>query len=142
MGVHTMLSSILILLAFGVFASTSDGPWEAGPFQPKHKFYNRFLINGLDHELDVWAPDGAGTFPVIYFLGGLGGIIPGIAYDTVMKRIASHGCIVMDPWVLISNPNDTDTFLWDRQESGQSYLQRFHGWRDCVIPECYSNWGL
>ena len=50
------------------------------------RFYNRFLINGLNHELDVWAPVGAGTFPVIYFLGGLGGIIPGIAYDTVMKR--------------------------------------------------------
>jgi len=107
-----MLSSVIFLLAFGAFAATSDGPWEAGPFEPRHKFYNRFLINGLNHELDVWAPDGPGTFPVIYFLGGLGGIIPGIAYDTVMKRIASYGYIVMDPWILISNPNDNYQGEW------------------------------
>merc|ERR1719184_658956 len=106
-----MLSWILLSLLAHVSGAQS-GPWEEGPFQPKHKFYNRFLINGLNHELDVWAPDGPGTFPVIYFLGGLGGIIPGIAYDTVMKRIASYGYIVMDPWILISNPNDNYQGEW------------------------------
>jgi len=108
--------SIAALLALnsGAFGLPTDqsGPWAAGPFEPRHKFYNRFLINELDHELDVWAPDGPGTFPVIYFLGGLGGIIPGIAYDTVMKRIASHGYIVMDPWVILSNPSDNYGAEW------------------------------
>merc|ERR1719312_445041 len=93
-------------------SSVSCLPWEEGAFTPKYKFYNGFLINGLSHELDVWAPDDEGTFPVVYLLGGLGGLIPGIAYDDVMKRIVSSGYIVMAPWVMLSSPEDNFAAEW------------------------------
>ena len=40
--VRTMLSSVIFLLAFGSFATASDGPWEAGPFEPRHKYVGVF----------------------------------------------------------------------------------------------------
>ena len=60
-------------------------PYEPGSYQTKHKLIYGFLNNGLNHELDVWAPITAPgeKLPVFYFLGGLGGIIPGIAYTQV-----------------------------------------------------------
>merc|ERR1711970_283190 len=126
---NMFLLYLCLLLARLTYVSLLD-PWNDGPFQTKHKLYNGFLNNGLDHELDVWAPNGAGSFPVIYFLGGLGGIIPGIAYDTVMKGIASHGFIVLDPWAVVSNPvnNYEAEWLVSVQEWVEIHLEdRLHG---------------
>jgi len=125
-----MSSLFVILLLACVAYSTQLDPWTDGPFQPKHKLYNGFLNNGLNHELDVWAPDDAGKFPVIYFLGGLGGIIPGIAYDTAMRSIASHGYIVLDPWAIVSNPvsNYEAEWLVEVQAWVEEHLEeRLHG---------------
>merc|ERR1712215_621655 len=107
-----IVSVSLHILSLTTLCALAGSPWGEGDLPVEHKFYNRFTINGLDHELDVWTPDAEGNFPVIYFLGGLGGIIPGVAYDTLMRGISSHGYIVLQPWVLISNPGDNYAAEW------------------------------
>merc|ERR1739838_482449 len=104
-------SLVCLCLALQTAALTGD-PFTPGPHPVKHQLYNRFLNNGLNHELDVWAPASEGTFPVLYFMAGLGGIVPGVAYTTVMQHIASHGIAVLYPWALISNPGDNYEGEW------------------------------
>ena len=51
--------------------------------------YYPFFNAELEYELTVWVPDSKGaplTTPLIYMVGGLGGLMPGIGYDTIFKR--------------------------------------------------------
>ena len=43
-------------------------------------------ITGLDHEVDVYAPDSPGSFPILYNMGGLGAIFPGDLYGEVFNQ--------------------------------------------------------
>ena len=72
----TSIISLAFLLAavLETVSSTAD-IYQTGPHPVKHKQYNSFFIWGLDHTIDVWAPSGEGTFPVVYFVTGLAGLI-------------------------------------------------------------------
>ena len=53
------------------------------------KFLRLYLAtfnNGLDHQVDVWAPDAPGKFPVIYMLGGMGALFPGSIYHDMFLQ--------------------------------------------------------
>ena len=53
---------------------------------------------GLVHAIlfsTAWFPLEAGDFPVIYFIGGLGGYVPVELYSTVAFDIATHGFFVL-----------------------------------------------
>ena len=43
---------------------------------------------GLSNDIDVWAPDTDQPLvsPIIYMVGGFGGLLPGSAYYTVLNR--------------------------------------------------------
>jgi len=131
MGIVNMISSIFVIIyIFAVLPSQAVDPWSDGPYQPDHKTYHGFMNNGLGKELEVYFPDAAGTFPTVYFLGGLGGVMPAIGYDTVMKHVASHGIVVLGMWGLVTNPGDNYNAEWlvDLQEWVNINLDgRLHG---------------
>ena len=52
----------------------------------------------------VWYPvDHIGQFPVHYFIGGFGGVMPSFSYSTVLSSIASHGYVVAGTWPLVAD---------------------------------------
>jgi hypothetical protein len=68
--------SLALLLATVISAESSTAEiYQPGPYITKHKQYNSLFIWGLDHSVDVWAPAGDGTFPVVYFITGLAGLL-------------------------------------------------------------------
>ena len=58
----------------------------------EHESYIKFRLilanfnEDLDHQLDVWAPDAKGKFPVILNLSGMGGIFPGDMYNNMFTQ--------------------------------------------------------
>merc|ERR550539_1101587 len=103
-----MLKHLSSLLVFQISISecleARTDPWSRGPYSTEHKLYFPQLNAGLDHQVDVWAPDAAGTFPIVYNFGGLGSILPGDVYSDTMKQVASHGIVVVQAWALFSTP--------------------------------------
>ena len=68
--------SLALLLATVIITVSSTGEiYQPGPHTVKYNQYNSLFIWGLDHSVDVWAPEGEGTFPVIYFVTGVAGRI-------------------------------------------------------------------
>jgi hypothetical protein len=67
------ICSLLFSLAVA-FATTGVEIYQPGPYAVHHKLYNSLFIWGLDHSVDVWAPEGEGNFPVVYFIPGLAGV--------------------------------------------------------------------
>ncbi|CAL4127435.1 unnamed protein product [Meganyctiphanes norvegica] len=55
------------------------------------------LPEGLEWNLDVWAPIAPGSYPVMYYLSGDAMGIAGEAYEQVMRHIASYGYVVILP---------------------------------------------
>ena len=83
-----MTKRIFLCVLLQISSALSVDPWSPGPYTPTHRHYFPQLNTGtgLDHQLDVWAPDGAGSFPIIYNIGGLGALLPGDVYDDLMLR--------------------------------------------------------
>ena len=77
-----MRSIIFISILISVFylptslsksVSKDYDPFVAGPFPVNHTSYLSPLTLFLDTNLDVYAPNAPGAFPVFYFITGLGG---------------------------------------------------------------------
>jgi len=97
-----------------VFSQTFD-PFTIGPYEVNRKTYYPFFDPELDYVLDVWVPDAEEaplTTPIVYMIGGLGGLMPGAGYETIFNRVASHGFTIIQPWVLGGNPVDNYEGLW------------------------------
>jgi len=61
-----------LLLTLLVFVRSED-IYQPGPFEVQHKLYFSLFNFGLDHDIDVWAPQAAGSYPIIYFIPGIAG---------------------------------------------------------------------
>ena len=94
----------IVLLSIFIFSVKSIDPYSNGPHDVQEKTYYRILTNGLDHTLVAWVPNTSGSFPVIYFNPGVGGMVPGWFYSIMAKHIASHGFVVLCPFALITTP--------------------------------------
>ena len=55
--------------------TNGDEIFQVGQYSVQHKLYLSLFTWGLDHSVDVWAPQGEGTFPVIYFVPGIAGFL-------------------------------------------------------------------
>ena len=82
---------LILLLSLPTFILGSN-PYEPGPYETKHMLIYGFLNNGLPKNLDVWAPATDGTFPMLYFIDGLGSLIPGTAYSKVICKKLCPRC--------------------------------------------------
>ncbi|KAK8379652.1 hypothetical protein O3P69_019553 [Scylla paramamosain] len=61
--------------------TTAFDPYQPGPHNTTHIYISASDNPGLEEEIDVWVPTDIGLYPVFFFLSGLGGIIPPIAYN-------------------------------------------------------------
>ena len=66
--------------------STAFDPYKPGPFEHSKFHIDRTFHFGLPENLDVWAPIAPGSYPIIYFLGGLDMAIPGSLYSHVSRK--------------------------------------------------------
>jgi len=94
-----------LILYSKISLSESLDPYNDGPYPPEHRLYLATFNNGLDHQVDVWAPDAPGKFPVIYMMGGMGAIFPGALYVDMFTHLASHGVVIVEAWSLTNPAN-------------------------------------
>lgn len=74
---------LFLLLALAVSSTKSvpfedvssriTDPFENGEFPVSHTIYRQVTSLSLDTNLDVYAPNSTGNFPVFYFVTGFGG---------------------------------------------------------------------
>jgi protein-S-isoprenylcysteine O-methyltransferase Ste14 len=66
---------VAILLLAGLVSGLTSGQdiYQTGPYSVRHKLYMGLFNWGDGHNMDVWAPEAAGEFPVIYFISGFTG---------------------------------------------------------------------
>lgn len=86
-------------------------PFGEGEFAINHTAYRQALNLFLDTNVDVYAPNATGNFPVIYFITGLGGIVPAEAHTLLLTQMASHGFVVVSVWKL-GSPEDSFDPAW------------------------------
>ncbi|XP_023344690.1 chlorophyllase-1 isoform X2 [Eurytemora carolleeae] len=100
-----MLSKVLSLLLFTFGTTSSFDPYSPGPFKTKYTSYSSLWNLGLSNDIDVWAPDTNEPLvsPIIYMVGGFGGLLPGIA---------SFGFTIVQPWMLGNNPVTNYQGVW------------------------------
>ena len=63
----------------------AEDPWTDGPHEAVRRLY-LMSLTGLNHELDVWAPDTPGKVPILYMMGGMGTLFPGDLYGDVWQQ--------------------------------------------------------
>ena len=71
-----MKSFLLVVTLLAALARTSTSEvdvYQPGPYSVKHNIFVSLFTWGLDHNVEVWAPEAEGNFPVIYFIPGLAG---------------------------------------------------------------------
>ena len=98
-------------------------PFSPGEYPINHTAYRQALSLFLDTNIDVYAPNATGNFPVFYFITGFGGIIrsitkqeriyflfkkwslnhfsglvPAEAHTELFSQIATHGIVVVAVW--------------------------------------------
>ena len=66
--------SLLFLLPMVLQSTRGQDIYQPGPYSVQHELYLSIFSIGLDHNIDVWAPDGPGEFPVIFFVPGFTGL--------------------------------------------------------------------
>jgi hypothetical protein len=67
-------AAVLLLVVHNSGLTSGQDIYQAGPYAVKHKLYLGSFFNwGVGHDVDVWAPEAGGDFPVIYFIPGVTG---------------------------------------------------------------------
>ncbi|EFX74152.1 hypothetical protein DAPPUDRAFT_109234 [Daphnia pulex] len=113
-------------------------PFIPGDYAINHTAYRQALTLFLDTNIDVYAPNSTGNFPVFYFITGFGGIVPAEAHTLLLSQIASHGIVVVAVWKLGSPETSFDPawfettvdFVENRLENSlhnqEGYISDFH----------------
>jgi chlorophyllase len=108
-------------------------PFVPGDYPINHTAYRQALSLFLDTNIDVYAPNATGNFPVFYFTTGFGGsiqfnsikntllilkdlnhlifksgIVPAEAHTQLFSQIASHGVVLVAVWKIGSPENSFD----------------------------------
>lgn len=86
-------------------------PFVLGDYPVNSTAFQQIINPFLDLNLDVYAPNAPGNFPVFYFVSGFGGIMPIIAYSQFMTHVASHGFVAVGVWKL-DNPINSFNVTW------------------------------
>lgn len=106
------LSCVLLVAAVGCVAAFD--PYVEGPYPVRHSTYWALFNADLNNMLDVFVPDTPTEVvtPIIYMVGGLGGLLPGVGYSTIHTRLASHGYTVVQPWIPGGNLVENYQGIW------------------------------
>jgi hypothetical protein len=87
-------------------------PFLPGPYDVDHHHIAREIFGQLDHNLDIYAPHSAGTFPVIIFFPGMACTTPASAYSNILTHLASWGYVVVGPSALLYSTDATYRAEW------------------------------
>lgn len=87
-------------------------PFLPGPYDVDHHHIAREILGQLDHNLDIYAPHSAGTFPVIIFFPGMACTTPASAYSNILTHLASWGYVVVGPSALLYSTDATYRAEW------------------------------
>ena len=68
-----MVLKYFLLVLIASLASAQNSPYDEGPYKVGHFSVIGFNNPGLERNIEIWAPDVEGEFPVIYFLSGFAG---------------------------------------------------------------------
>eukprot|EP01097_Dermamoeba_algensis_P001807 TRINITY_DN1693_c0_g1_i1.p1 TRINITY_DN1693_c0_g1~~TRINITY_DN1693_c0_g1_i1.p1 ORF type:complete len:363 (-),score=84.49 TRINITY_DN1693_c0_g1_i1:67-1155(-) len=85
---------------------------------------NLWSFEGVKYHCIAHLPKVPGKYAVLYFIGGLGGIIPAEFYTDLMKRTAAHGYIVIGVDHIFGGvfpPSAEEVLTW-LQQNLQSYI--------------------
>eukprot|EP00095_Tigriopus_kingsejongensis_P012448 maker-scaffold89_size390429-snap-gene-2.24 protein:Tk12448 transcript:maker-scaffold89_size390429-snap-gene-2.24-mRNA-1 annotation:"hypothetical protein DAPPUDRAFT_307488" len=115
---HLVILSLAIGLGSSAWGQGANPPFEIGPYATEMRYYDKDNVEGLDHNLYIYAPNAAGTFPIVYFSSAFAGNVPAPAFKTILEHIASHGYVLVCPFK-ISFPTSEFTADW---------LIALHGW--------------
>jgi len=86
-----------------IYISSTD-PYLPGSLNTKSFSVLAFEEKDLPYHLLVYSPSSPGVYAVAFFLGGLAGNIPGLAYSETLRHMASHGVVVISIDTLPSIP--------------------------------------
>lgn len=109
-----------MLAAVAALASSETIKYSGNPYNSRSdvaKIANtvRFSKNdGSPLFGDIIFPDAAGTYPLVYFIGGLYGVIPEFEYSDIIKQMANKGYIFVYPTSLVDKNVDdwVGTYNW------------------------------
>nr|CAH0100765.1 unnamed protein product [Daphnia galeata] len=113
-------------------------PFSPGEYPINHTAYRQALSLFLDTNIDVYAPNATGNFPVFYFITGFGGLVPAEAHTELFSQIATHGIVVVAVWKVGSPETSFDPawfaanvdFVEKRLENSlhnqEGYVSDFH----------------
>lgn len=82
-----------------------QGFYSPGELPVNHTSFYNALSLFLDTNLEVYAPNAPGNFPVVYFLTGVTDVVPATSYSNFLTHIASHGFVAVGIWKLDSPLN-------------------------------------
>ncbi|XP_023340177.1 chlorophyllase-1 [Eurytemora carolleeae] len=110
------VSGQVLGLYLGLFIGSAQAfdPFTSGPYASQHKTYYALVNTDLHNMIDVWVPDTLDTVdsPILFMVGGMGGLLPGVAYSTIFERVSSYGFTVVQPWILGNNPISNYDGIW------------------------------
>ncbi|OWF41093.1 uncharacterized protein LOC110462918 [Mizuhopecten yessoensis] len=75
-----------------VFVNNGN-PYNDGPLRVGELTLSKTIVNSPLHS-KVFFPLKPDTYAAVYFIGGLGGLVPTEAYEIVLSKVASHGFFV------------------------------------------------
>ena len=78
---HAIFTVLLVFLPLCL--SQTFSPYDVGPHQVVSMSFNATTYPELITNLDVWGPQEAGSYPILYFLDSFGAITPGQTYGIV-----------------------------------------------------------
>jgi len=96
-----ILTACFLATAISVMAVENHAiidPFYPGDYPVNSSVFAQIINPFLDLNLDVFAPNAPGNFPVFYLITGLGATIPVQAYTVLMNHIASHGFVAVGVW--------------------------------------------
>eukprot|EP00697_Spironema_sp_BW2_P006233 gnl/Spiro4/18725_TR10004_c0_g1_i1.p1 gnl/Spiro4/18725_TR10004_c0_g1~~gnl/Spiro4/18725_TR10004_c0_g1_i1.p1 ORF type:complete len:362 (-),score=73.61 gnl/Spiro4/18725_TR10004_c0_g1_i1:70-1095(-) len=87
---------------------------------------NLWSIEGIKYHSVVHLPKTPDTYAAVFFVGGLGGIVPAESYTGLMKDMAAHGFVVIGVDHLMGGvypPHANEVLSWLQQHL-QSYITK------------------
>jgi len=98
MKLSTSVFVLVLVLVVGLVSAAPIYVYHGDPYIPGPFLIDNFFIDvseGIPIHASVWYPTGPGNFALMFYIGGLGGIVPSMAYGEVLRGIASHGVVVV-----------------------------------------------
>ncbi|KAF9618580.1 hypothetical protein IFM89_002275 [Coptis chinensis] len=118
---------------FNIKLTSNDSVFEAGPFNIAKQKVETSDLSSPPKELLVITPTEKGEYPVIVFLHGFA--LSTSFYTELLKRIASHGYIVIAPQLYFLVPNSLPSDGYEEMKSTAEVTDWLSEGLKSILPE-------